>query len=232
MSRLTKQCGAIKIGMALAFFGTVMLGASNAALAFHYDAFDHEGEIQTNYFLNKTGTAQDDDINIVNGDNQIPIEDVKTEHSPSDGLGICANLYVFNADQQSVGCCAIPVSASGLAVIGVNELVTALATADENPAPTTGTIKIVATNNGTGRAPIPCTASGALIKNLIGEDGKISDDDGGSQFYQLKAWITHSNTATSVTEVPFSYTNEPDDDLTIITSFCSNDIGLCPGTSQ
>jgi hypothetical protein len=231
MSRLTKKCGAIKIGMALALFGTVLLGA-NAARAFSFDAHDFEGEFQTNYFLNKTGSNQDDQINIVNGDNQIPIEDVKSELSQSDGLGICANLYVFNADQQSVGCCAIPVSASGLAVIGVNELITALATADGNPAPTTGTVKIVATNNGTGRNPIPCTASGALIKNLIGEDGKISDDDGGSQFYQLKAWITHSNTTASVTEVPFSYTNEPDTDLTTLTDFCDNDIGVCPGDSM
>jgi hypothetical protein len=231
MSRLTKKCGAIKIGMALAFFGTVMLGA-NAARAFSFDAHDFEGEFQTNYFLNKTGTSQDDLINIVNGDNQIPVEDVKSEHSQDDGLGICANLYAFNFDQQSLGCCAIPVSASGLAVIGVNELITALAVADKNPAALTGTIKIVATNNGTGRKPIPCSASGALIKNLIGEDGIIADDDGGSQFYQLKAWITHSNTATSVTEVPFTYTNEPDTDLTVLTDFCTNDIGLCPGTSQ
>jgi len=102
----------------------------------------------------------------------------------SSGEGtLCANIYVFDAVQEMVECCACPITANALLALSVNNSLTA------NPltsvAPASGVIALVST-----------LADGSCDPTKV---GTFSPD--------LKAWATHLQQPTSgsfvTTEAPF-----------------------------
>jgi hypothetical protein len=103
----------------------------------------------------------------------------------SSGEGtLCANIYVFDAVQEMVECCACPITANALLALSVDNSLTA------NPltsvAPASGVIKLVSTKpNGTSCDP---TKAGILSPDF-------------------QAWGTHLQQPTSgtfvTTEAPF-----------------------------
>jgi hypothetical protein len=108
---------------------------------------------------------------------------VGTPLSSGEGT-LCANIYVFDAVQELVECCACPITANALLALSVDNMLTA------NPltsiAPSSGVIKLVSTK--------PDATSCDPTKA-----GQLSPD--------LKAWGTHLQQPTSgnfvTTEAPF-----------------------------
>jgi hypothetical protein len=217
MMRLAKKCSALsKIGLALALFGGIMLAGTHSAFAAP-EAEDFDGSFFVNYFLNPT-TQNNDVITIVNGTNQVPPEEFPISPSGSDLVPICANLFFFDSDEEPAGCCHELISSSGMATINVHTALTGLA-AGGPPAPTTGSVKIVATQG-------PSCNDAASQPLLHGADLKN----------QLSAWITHAYVVfggTFVTEEPFAQTGEPETDWSnsnrlLRACFAGGPI-LCPG---
>ena len=108
---------------------------------------------------------------------------IGTPLSSNEGT-LCANIYVFDAIQEMVECCACPITANALLALSVNNSLTA------NPltsvAPASGVIKLVSTlPNGTSCDPTKA--------------GTLSPD--------LRAWATHLQQPTTgtfiTTEAPF-----------------------------
>jgi len=190
-----------------------MLGATHGAQAIESEDFD--GSFFVNYFLNPT-TNNGDVITIVNGTNQVPPEEFPLSPSGSDLIPICANLFFFTPDQEPAGCCQELITSSGIATINVHTALTALAaSAGVTPAPTTGSVKIVATQGPTcSGSPAQPLLHGADLKN------------------QLSAWITHANIimgGTFVTEEPFAQTGEPEFDWNASTNLTMACQGGGPG---
>jgi hypothetical protein len=108
---------------------------STAAMAQSSDVY------QVNYFANRNNTAGfDQTVNITNpGVQGSPL-------SANEGE-LCANIYVFAADQQMAECCACPITADGLLTLSLNSNLTG------NPltsvSPSSGMIKLVS-SVGTG----------------------------------------------------------------------------------
>ena len=130
------------------------------------------------YFNNRNNpTGADQFIYIVNpGFTGTPL-------SSNEGT-LCANIYVFDAVQEMVECCACPITANALLALSVNNSLTA------NPltsvAPASGVIALVSTlPNGTSCDPT--------------KEGVPSPD--------FQAWATHLQQPTSgsfvTTEAPF-----------------------------
>jgi hypothetical protein len=130
------------------------------------------------YFNNRNNpTGADQFIYIVNpGFTGTPL-------SSNEGT-LCANIYVFDAVQELVECCACPITANALLALSVDNSLTA------NPltsvAPASGVIKLVSTlPNGTSCDPTKA--------------GQLSPD--------FRAWATHLQQPTSgnyvTTEAPF-----------------------------
>jgi len=221
MMRLAKKCGALsKIGLALALFGGILLAGTHSAFAAP-EAEDFDGSFFVNYFLNPT-TQNNDVITIVNGTNQVPPEEAPISPSGADLIPICANLFFFTPDQEPAGCCHLLVTSSGIATVNVHTALTALAASAGSPvpAPTTGAVKIVATQGPScGNSPTQPTLHGADLKN------------------QLSAWITHAYVimgGTFVTEEPFAQTGEPEADWDPSTNLVMACQGggptVCPGS--
>jgi len=201
-----------------------------------------------NYFVTNT-SAGDDVITLVNGNAEVPgVNQKPSATTPDDFVPVCANIFVFDNQQDSLGCCTALISAGGLTRLPVNELVVGVTSGGDpvNPQPN-GTIKIVATNASTSAvfvpnpsgpngfqalvSPIGCTHASSLNGNaLIGWTDEL-----GTTFRthrSLHAWITHSGTTAGavkyVNEVPFSDGNEPDDDAFDLNGgVCANDVGSC-----
>jgi len=194
MTRLAKKCGALsKIGLALALFGGMMLGVSQTARALEAEQFN--GDFFTNYFIN----GPLDIITVVNGTNNVPLEETP---SGSDLVNICANLYFFTPDQQPAGCCQQTVSPSGIVEVGIARTLAGFTAQTGVAAPTTGSVKIVAST--------VCNSNASA--DLLSPANKQTQN-------QLHAWITHTHALFSgsafTTELPFSQTGEPVGDWTV-----------------
>jgi hypothetical protein len=130
---------------------------STAAMAQTTDVY------QVNYFANRNNaTGFDQIVNITNpGLQGSPL-------SANEGA-LCANIYVFEADQQMSECCACPITADGLLSLSLNTNLTG------NPltsvAPNSGVIKVVSS-----------VGSGTCDPTAISSDNIEPD---------LKAWGTH-----------------------------------------
>ena len=90
---------------------------------------------QVNYFANRNNTAGFDQV--------VNITNPGVQGSPlsSNEGALCANLYVFAADQQLTECCAFPITADGLLTLSINNDLTG------NPltsvSPSSGVVKLV-----------------------------------------------------------------------------------------
>jgi hypothetical protein len=122
---------------------------------------------QVNYFNNRNNTSGFDQIvNITNpGVQGSPL-------SANEGA-LCANIYVFAADQQLTECCAFPITADGLLTLSVNVGLTG------NPltsvSPNSGVIKLVSSAD-----------SGTCDPTAI-----VTTDSAFAVEPDLRAWGTH-----------------------------------------
>ena len=144
---------------------------------------------QVNYFANRNNTAGFDQI--------VNITNPGVQGSPlsSNEGALCANIYVFEADQQLSECCAFPITADGLLTLSVNNDLTG------NPltsvSPSSGVIKLVSS-----------ASTGTCDPTAINVDNIVPD---------LEAWGTHLvqttpgtlfTTETAFTSAPLSATEE------------------------
>ncbi|HMK31054.1 MAG TPA: hypothetical protein VK473_15335 [Terriglobales bacterium] len=151
---------------------------------------------QVNYFSNtpgRAGTAEiDQAVRIINpGEQGTPI-------SSKQGT-VCADIYVFDDNQEMSECCACPITANGLLILSLNY--------DLNgnpltgfPAPTNGVIKIVSDNraNCDPTSPVPTP--------------------------DLRAWATHLQLPGGVivtTETEFQGALLQQDELSFLGTACS-----------
>lgn len=249
MTRLANKGSALsKIGLALALFGALMLGGT-AAHAQDNEEGDGSGAFLVNYFLHASG-GHDDILTLVNGNYEVPMENQNpSQVSPDDFVPMCANVYLFDREEEEIGCCEVDVSAGGLAEIPINELVAGLTPAGSGLADT-GEIKVVGTVGSTSvqfipnplvkgqiipvALPLPCNAQAANEAFIEG----FFEDEAGTTFGAFKAlhgWITHTHSATIgtggaasfVTETPLVDADEEDEDINILKAHCINHKGSC-----
>jgi hypothetical protein len=121
------------------------------------------------------------------------------------GGDLCANIYVFNFDQQMEACCSCRITPNGMQGFSVQDPTTGLTA---NPLTgtsaqlNTGAIKIVSSFGGGHRgAGLPPTVDTRSARNFC---------DAGSNYWpqgRLESWITHvrplGNPAFTVTEIDF-----------------------------
>ncbi len=134
---------------------------------------------QVNYFSNNNGPASNPDqfVRIINtGQVGSPI-DSATAHGT-----ICADIYVFDANQEMLECCSCPVTANGLLSLSVGTQLTQRTLTQVTP--TTGVIKIV---GDAGPAPSVCTATN-IVNPIPGA---------------LRAFGTHVQPGGQITETAF-----------------------------
>jgi hypothetical protein len=131
---------------------------------------------QVNYFANRNNTAGFDQVvNITNpGVQGSPL-------SANEGT-LCANLYVFAADQQMAECCACPITADGLLTLSLNSNLTC------NPltsvSPSSGMIKLISTiPTGGACDPTAAIADGIILTGSDPAPGEVAPD--------LRAWESH-----------------------------------------
>lgn len=251
MTRLANKGSALsKIGLALALFGGLMLGGSVVARA-QIPNNEETGpqNFLVNYFLRTTG-GTDDIMTLVNGNYEVPMENQTPNLvSPDDFVPICANVYIFDREEEETGCCEVDISAGGMAILPINELVAGLNVAGSG-VPNTGEIKVVATNGATSvqfvknpldpaqviptATALPCNAQAANEAFLPG----FFEDQAGSTFGTfgaLHGWITHTHSATIgsatanfVTETPLVDADEDDNDINVLKSHCiHHQLGGC-----
>jgi hypothetical protein len=146
------------------------------AIAFTLLASSSFGQYTFGYFTN-AGSAPDAQLSIVNSG---------STGGTSPGGDLCANIYVFNTQQQMAECCSCKVPANALTIFSLNTNLTG------NPLMTSslpnGVIELVASQPQANRA---CNAAAFPLA-------------GG----ELGAWITHvtqpGSGAFSVSEVPLA----------------------------
>jgi hypothetical protein len=133
---------------------------------------------QVNYFANRNNsTGFDQFVNITNpGVQGSPI-------SVTEGV-LCANLYVFEADQQMSECCSCPITADGMLSLSLNNNLTA------NPltsvSPNSGVIKLVSSiDSGTCD---PTGVTGETVSLVTVGDGSSGPS---AIAPDLRAWGTH-----------------------------------------
>ena len=123
------------------------------------------------YFSNNPGPggAADQTIRLVNvGQFGTPLS------SPTGD--ICANVYVFDANQEMVACCSCRVTPNGLLSISVANSLT------NNPVtsvvPVNGDIKIISTQASGTTACTPLTYNGGIAASLVGWASHIETSAG------------------------------------------------------
>ena len=114
------------------------------------------GPYLVDYFSNNGGAA-DQSVRLVNfGANGTPLT------SPTGD--VCANIYVFDANQEMVACCSCRITPNGLLTLSVATNLT------NNPVtsvvPINGDIKIVSTIAGSSCTPL--TFNGGLLDSTVG----------------------------------------------------------------
>jgi len=149
---------------------TVALATPSFAQVVATDAY------QVNYYANN-GAGLDQSVRIINtGQTGSPIS--------SDHGRLCADIYVFDQNQEMLECCSCPITANGLLTLSVATDLTASVLTNV-PAPT-GVIKIVADQN---------AAAGARCTNAAQQI--VAPVNGG-----LRAFGTH-NQIVGLTETLF-----------------------------
>ena len=121
------------------------------------------------------------------------------------GGDLCANVYVFNFDQQMEACCSCRITPNGMQGFSLQDPKTGLTSnplTGTSAALNTGAIKIVSSFGGGHRgAGLPPTVDTQSARNFC---------DAGSDYWpqgRLEAWITHvrplGSPAYTVTEIDF-----------------------------
>ena len=149
---------------------------------------------QINYFSGANTTGNPDaTVRITN-----PGTSGGSTDPESPGSDMCANLYIFTPDQQLTECCSCRVTPNGLLTLSLNRDLT------NNPLtsikPTTGIIKIVSSSVGN---------SGCDAKSV-------------TPIAALRAWTTHSQAGSDVTEQKFSDSTLSNAELTTLQDKCLN----------
>jgi len=148
----------------------------------------------SNRFFNATGPAPfDQTVRIINpGEQGTPI---------SAGHGaVCADIYVFNDDQEMIECCDCRITANGLLTLSVNNNLTGNPLTGFPP-PRNGVIKIISDNrsNCDATSPVPTP--------------------------DVRAWATHlqapGGAALVTTEDEFLGANLQQDELSFLGQACS-----------
>jgi len=154
---------------------------------------------QVNYFNNRNNaTGFDQVVDIIN-------PGVQGSPMSSKEGALCANLYVFAADQQMSECCSFPITADGLLTLSVNNGLTG------NPltsvSPNSGVIKLVSSSD-----PGTCDPTAISV-----EDGAQIEPD-------LRAWGTHLVQTTPgtlfTTETEFLWAPLSQDEATFLPYTC------------
>jgi hypothetical protein len=157
--------------LVLVVAATVALSAvfCTVAVAQSWDVY------QVNYFANRNNTAGFDQVvNITNpGVQGSPLSATEGE--------LCANIYVFSADQQMAECCACPITADGLLTLSLNSNLTG------NPltsvSPSSGMIKLVSTIPVGGACDPTASSIMPAVVQTATEAGSVAPD--------LRAWESH-----------------------------------------
>jgi len=142
---------------------------------------------QVNYFANRNNpTGFDQKVNITN-------PGVQGSPLSSNEGALCANLYVFAADQQMSECCSCPITADGLLTLSLNDNLTA------NPltsvSPDSGVVKLVSSAVAGTCDP---TAIGGALPVLSGSTLGLGSGSGAIE-PDLRAWGTHLAQTTAGT---------------------------------
>ena len=89
---------------------------------------------------------------------------------------VCANVYVFDANQEMVACCSCRVTPNGLLTVSVGNSLT------NNPVtsvvPVSGAIKIISTIAAGATACTPLTYNAGIAPSLVGWAGHIENSGG------------------------------------------------------
>jgi hypothetical protein len=114
------------------------------------------GPYLVDYYSNNAATGQK--VRLVNfGLNGSPL---------SSPVGdVCANIYVFDANQEMEACCSCRITPNGLLTLDVFNVLTSNPVTSQ--VPTNGDIKIVSTIAG-GGACNPLTSNGGLTDSIVG----------------------------------------------------------------
>jgi hypothetical protein len=154
MSKLTKL-------VVCMFAVTLCAGAAFAATTTYTDTMKVE------YFINAN----------TSGDSVAVLQLTNTGYS---GGNICADVFVFDPEQEMQECCSCLISPNGLRTLSVNKDLTANTLTHDTL--TTGSIRVVsAAVNGSGACPLPTT-----------EISPVS--------YGVRSWATHIQTGNHITE--------------------------------
>jgi hypothetical protein len=147
--------------------------SSMAAVAQSQDVY------QVNYFANRNNpTGFDQIVNITNPGLQ------GSPMSATEGV-LCANIYVFAADQQMSECCSCPITADGLLTLSLNNNLTGNPLTSVSPG--SGVVKLISSaHSGTCD---PTAIAGNLLTGTLNSDSITS----GSGYIEpdLRAWGTH-----------------------------------------
>jgi hypothetical protein len=166
--------------------------------------FDRTGDGDA-YYIGYFGNANlagfpDSQLNIVNTGSTggYSILDFKTPVGD-----LCANIYVFKADQEMVECCSCYTTPNGQIQLSTNVDLTSnpLQNTATVPAPVAGVIKIVSSDSFSGGTCIQSASAGGVTSLLPVAATSYSPDG------SLRSWNTHSRKTTAslytVTEIPF-----------------------------
>jgi len=160
-----------KLAIVVVVTMAVSMVLSTAAFAQATDVY------QVNYFANRNNpTGFDQFVNITN-------PGVQGSPLSSNEGALCANLYVFAADQQMTECCSCPITADGLLTLSLNTNLTG------NPltsvSPNTGVVKLVSTADPGSCDPTAIGAGTAFGNTVILAPGSDNIEP------DLRAWGTH-----------------------------------------
>jgi len=155
-----------KVVIFVAFVMALTMMVSTGAFAQTNDVY------WVNYFSNHDNKGwADATLRIINpGEQGTPL-------SPGEGA-VCADIYVFNNDQEMVECCRCPITADGIIELSVDGALT------HNPltsvAPSLGVIKLVSDGACNEQSPVPAPdlrAYATHVQQYIADDFGITEDE-------------------------------------------------------
>jgi hypothetical protein len=156
---------------------------------------------------------------------------------------ICANVYVFDVDEQMIACCTCPISANGTQSFSARR---DLVSNPLTPAASTSvTIKLVANVPlGGPTAPGSCNAAALPTTNLLAAIPPTAANFGGFAS-GMRAWGTHVHTQTAPspvftygTETPFEQVGLSANEAAILNTYCGfiqqngSNHGICGNCAQ
>ena len=205
--------GAIKAALGvLASAGLVFFAIGTYAGTAFADATD-EDPFSVNYFQNANTGGPDDTLRIVDPD------------AYNSDVDACANIYVFDPEEEMEECCACPITPSGRLDFSVNKQLTALPVTGGTL--NNGTIKIVRTNVNPLFFVIEAPADGVLLCDPTnGRHNPFNHEFAPSVGFSLLNWLTHdlnrfATGGTAVSEQEFQSTGEPVSDYAVLTDECA-----------